>query len=54
MKRRCIRCGGKMRFAGIGGFAWVFRVRNYKCTQCDYTEWVMCRDKRAGKDGRDG
>lgn len=45
--RHCMACGGKMKYIHMGGFAGVFRVRNYQCTQCHGIEWVMCRDTPA-------
>lgn len=42
-KRRCRKCGGKMKFHSISIFL-VMKVRNYKCTQCEYMEWQSTRD----------
>ena len=48
MKRHCMICGGKMKFYCISSQPIEpdddFRLRWYKCTQCDYMEWVMCND----------
>ena len=47
MKRHCMVCGGKMKFFGVSEQPIepdaVFKLRWYKCTQCDYKEWVWCK-----------
>lgn len=47
MKRHCMNCGGKLKFAGISVQPILpddeVRLRWYRCTKCKAMEWVICR-----------